>query len=387
MGAVLKKSGIRVYAIGVGTMKGAPIPLRDDHGNLTGYKKDRSGNIVVSKLAPTALEAAASLGGGRYFASTAAEGEVDDILGELLTMDRSGGQSRKVLVYEEAFQYPLALAVFFALIFLLLSERGAVAAATAVLILVCGATPGRAAGVQEYLETRQGVQAFEKGDLPAAVEHFGASQGSNPESKVNDYNLGTALLKSGSMEGAIPNLERGASDQDPLLGARSAYNLGRAWEQQQDHEKALQSYQAGIDRLTELKKKGPLKEDAAETLQRLRQALESAQQKKEQQKQQGGGQGKDQKSPQGDKDKSQQDQQGQDKKDQQGQGQDKDQKKKYEMPKDKQQFKASNISEQDAKRLMQQMKEQENQTAKRIQRQKAEETRRESKPIEVEKDW
>ncbi len=364
LGAALKKSGIRVYSIGIGTLKGAPIPLRDDHGNLTGYKKDKSGNIVLSKLASKSLESAAAAGDGKYYPSTTAEAEVDEVLAELLTMDRSGGQSRKVLVYEEAFQYPLALAALMLLVFLLLSER----ARALVAIAFFATSMGHAAGVQEYLETRQGMKAFEKGDFPAAIEHFGASQGTNPESKVNDYNLGTALLRSGAGEGAVVHLERGATDVDPLLGAHSAYNLGRAWELQNDHEKALQAYQAGVERLLELRKKGPLPEDAAETLKRLRQALEVAQQKKQQQQQQqqDGGKGKD-------------------KKDDESPG--KDQNKKYEMPKDKGQFKASNITEQDAKRLMQQLKEQENQTSKRIQRQKAEEVRREAKPMDVEKDW
>jgi Ca-activated chloride channel family protein len=380
LGAVLKKSGIRVYSIGVGSLKGAPIPLRDDHDNLTGYKKDQGGTVVISKLASAALEAAAAAGGGRYYASSAGETEVDEILAELLTMDRTGGQSRKVLVFEEVFQYPLVVAVALALLFLILSERVAAVA----LVALFFTTQAQATGVQEYLETRQGVKAFEKGDLPAAAEHFGSAQGSNPESKVNDYNLGTALLKAGSVDGAIPNLERGTGDGDSLLGARSAYNLGRAWEQQQDHEKALQAYQAGVDRITELRKQGPLKPDAEETLKRLRLALETAEQKKQQQKQDGG-EGKDQKQKQDQQGQNNKDQQGKDKDNKDGQG--KDEKKKYEMPKDKQQFKASNISEQDAKRLMQQLKEQENQTSKRIQKQKAEMIRRESKAVQVEKDW
>src|SRR5213593_1303703 len=50
------KDGIVIHAIGVGTQGGGPIPLRDDTGALTGYKKDRQGRVVTTRLDPSALE-------------------------------------------------------------------------------------------------------------------------------------------------------------------------------------------------------------------------------------------------------------------------------------------------------------------------------------------
>ncbi|MEL6180975.1 MAG: VWA domain-containing protein, partial [Myxococcota bacterium] len=45
-----QERGIRIYTIGFGSDKGEPIPMHDDAGNLTGYKKDRQGNTVYTKL-------------------------------------------------------------------------------------------------------------------------------------------------------------------------------------------------------------------------------------------------------------------------------------------------------------------------------------------------
>ena len=40
--------GIKVYTVGVGTEKGAPIPMKTN-GRLIGYKKDRQGEVVITQ--------------------------------------------------------------------------------------------------------------------------------------------------------------------------------------------------------------------------------------------------------------------------------------------------------------------------------------------------
>ncbi len=48
--ARLAKMGARVFVVGIGTEAGAPIPLRDDTGALTEYKRDNKGGLVTSRL-------------------------------------------------------------------------------------------------------------------------------------------------------------------------------------------------------------------------------------------------------------------------------------------------------------------------------------------------
>ncbi|MBI3542253.1 MAG: VWA domain-containing protein [Deltaproteobacteria bacterium] len=55
----LREQGIRVFSIGVGSLKGGPIPLRDQSGYMRGYKKDSSGGMVLTKLEWTARRARA----------------------------------------------------------------------------------------------------------------------------------------------------------------------------------------------------------------------------------------------------------------------------------------------------------------------------------------
>ena len=45
-----RSKDIAVYAIGLGSPGGVPIPVKDESGNPRGYKKDNQGNIVLTKL-------------------------------------------------------------------------------------------------------------------------------------------------------------------------------------------------------------------------------------------------------------------------------------------------------------------------------------------------
>jgi Ca-activated chloride channel family protein len=65
--AELAEAGIRVYALGVGGRRGAPIPETDASGAVTGYKKDGRGDMVVTRLEEATLAAVASRGDGEVF--------------------------------------------------------------------------------------------------------------------------------------------------------------------------------------------------------------------------------------------------------------------------------------------------------------------------------
>ena len=65
--ARLADEGIRVHALAVGSRNGAPIPVTDASGALTGYKKDRRGETVVTRLGEATLGAVAARGKGEVF--------------------------------------------------------------------------------------------------------------------------------------------------------------------------------------------------------------------------------------------------------------------------------------------------------------------------------
>ena len=109
-----REAGIRVYTIGMGSTAGEPIPQPADEGG--GYKRDRAGEIVMSRLDETILVDLAAETGGRYFRATDTERELGVIEEEISRMEQGELESRMFAYYEERFQFPLAFAL--ALVFL-----------------------------------------------------------------------------------------------------------------------------------------------------------------------------------------------------------------------------------------------------------------------------
>ena len=117
-----KQAGVVIYSIGVGTAAGEPIPLRDERGNVTGYKKDEAGSVVVSRLDEGSLQQVSSTTGGQYYRATPAEEEVEKIVQAVAGMDKKEFESKVYLTYVDRFQIPLGIALFFIFVESLISD-------------------------------------------------------------------------------------------------------------------------------------------------------------------------------------------------------------------------------------------------------------------------
>ena len=111
----LADAGLTVHALAVGTRAGAPIPELSAAGAVTGYKKDRSGATVVTRLDEASLAAVVAAGGGRVFELESADRGVSAFRAELDRMAKSELESRLTVVYEDRY----AVAAFPAFLLLL----------------------------------------------------------------------------------------------------------------------------------------------------------------------------------------------------------------------------------------------------------------------------
>jgi Ca-activated chloride channel homolog len=118
-----KAAGVLVFTLGIGTGAGEPIPLRDEKGSVTGYKKDENGSVVVSRLDEASLERIATMTGGKYFRATTGEDELQKIYDSVSQMDKKEFQSKVYLTYVDRFQIPLGIALFFILLESLISDN------------------------------------------------------------------------------------------------------------------------------------------------------------------------------------------------------------------------------------------------------------------------
>lgn len=117
-----QRAGLVIYTIGIGTSTGQPIPLHDDSGHVTGYKKSEDGSVVVSRLDEASLAEIASIAGGQYFRATQGEEEVDKIATLVSQMERKEFHSRQYLTLVDRFQVPLGMALFLMVLEILVSE-------------------------------------------------------------------------------------------------------------------------------------------------------------------------------------------------------------------------------------------------------------------------
>jgi len=104
------EAGVIVFAVGVGTQSGEPIPLKDDSGEVVDYVRDQAGQIVTSRLNSVLLEEIARSSGGSFYLATPGEQELDRIAEEIASMDRKELSSRLAGNLEDRYQIPLVLA-------------------------------------------------------------------------------------------------------------------------------------------------------------------------------------------------------------------------------------------------------------------------------------
>lgn len=103
--------GIIIYTIGFGSPDGSPIPEFNDAGEVIGYKKDRNGETVISKLDEVTLQQIALATDGQYYRASAAGNELSALAGELDAMKKATLESQFESREIERFQLFLALAV------------------------------------------------------------------------------------------------------------------------------------------------------------------------------------------------------------------------------------------------------------------------------------
>ncbi len=119
-----KDEGIIIYTIGVGSPSGELIPLRNAHGNTIGYKNDKDGNPVLSRLDEVTLEKIALQTGGKYYQATETEFELKKVYDDILKMERKKIYGTQFSQQPNRFQWFLLPAILLFIIELFIKERG-----------------------------------------------------------------------------------------------------------------------------------------------------------------------------------------------------------------------------------------------------------------------
>ncbi|MDR2681394.1 MAG: VWA domain-containing protein [Tannerella sp.] len=112
------EKGVKVNIVGIGDMKGSPIPL----GNKD-YMKDNAGNVVITQLNEAMCREIAQAGNGLYVRADNTNSALRALQSELSKMSKSEIESQVYSEYDEQFPTLAWIALTLLIIEFLISER------------------------------------------------------------------------------------------------------------------------------------------------------------------------------------------------------------------------------------------------------------------------
>ena len=301
--------GMRIFTIGIGTKEGGPIPVSNATGALSGYKKDREGHTVMTRLHEGLLKELAKATGGVYFRASPSLSEAQTIAGIILKEGKSGPGHSGRRRYQNQFMIPLFLAFLLFLAEFLMPETpdnrierwrrrmmgfrkpprpaatgqgrsAAVPMAALILLLGTGErralsqdaglpsqTPASAqpseqptaplepsktrwwTGVESLL--RRGNSSYAKRHFDEAARDYAAAVLKHPKDPRPLFNTGDALYRLGNFSESAKAFSDVARTQKQSLGRnplaeKAYYNQGNSDYQQKDYKSAVDDFREAL---------------------------------------------------------------------------------------------------------------------------------------------
>lgn len=246
------KAGVRVYILGIGDPKGAPIPIP----GTTQYIIDEEGNTVVSKLNEDMCREIAKAGSGSYIYvdnSSSAQKKLSDQVDKLA---KSAIESQIYSEYDEQFQGFVLLGILLLLIDVLLLERQShlktfsrlfsIKGKSVVLfLLLLLSVSASAQNDRDYIR-RGNRQMRDTLYNKAQVEYQKSIEFDNTNA-IAHYNLGNALLFQNKAEDAMKEYETATKfEKNKKRLGMMYHNMGVLLQSAKQYDKALACYKNSL---------------------------------------------------------------------------------------------------------------------------------------------
>ena len=246
-----KKKGMRVYVLGVGSDKGAPIPL----GNGD-YMKDRTGNTVMTKLNEEMCRQIAEAGGGAYIHvdnNTNAQRQLDS---ELAKLSKKEMQSTIYSDYDEQFQaFGIIAIILLILEICILESKNPIARrlnifgrkqrTTTLIVALLVASASFAQNDRRYIT--QGNKLFRSGQFDKAEVAYRKAIEKNPRNPQAHYNLGNSLMAQKKDTAAVQSFQKSTElETSKIRKAMAFHNMGVVCQQHKMYGEAIEAYKSSL---------------------------------------------------------------------------------------------------------------------------------------------
>jgi Ca-activated chloride channel homolog len=258
--------GLRIYTIGIGTVEGELLRLKDAQGNAD-FVRDEQGNVVKSHLNEGLLRDIASATEGGFYLPLRGAKTMDTLYAEgLAKLPKAEHQQKLVKQFEERYHWPLAIGILLLLAEMLIGERKtappparigrpstkpAVLTAAIFMLIACVTAINAAASPSSAL------REYKSGNYGQALRDYEALLKKKADDPRLHFNAGAAAYRSRQFEEAAKQFNSAIATPDLKLQALAYYNRANAqyWlgtknpdpnKRSEAWQKAVQDYESSM---------------------------------------------------------------------------------------------------------------------------------------------
>jgi len=273
--------GIRIFTVGIGTKEGSTILVDPDHQEVL---RDRSGQIVRSRLDENRLREIAAQTGGFYVHLE--NGSTARLIGDGLRKLSEGKiDERSTRIPIERYRWPLTLGLLLLLLSAALSDRRKEARARG--HLVQRAVPAVMLALVLNAHANPALECYDQGDFDGALENLREELKHDPDSPRINFNFGDAAFRLQKYDEAFEAYSKAMVSSDPALQEKAYYNAGNTLFMEgnhaQDLEQQLSNYYDARYQYHQALDRNPGDEQAKKNLRLLEERIKEAEKEKEEQ--------------------------------------------------------------------------------------------------------
>jgi len=230
-----KKNKIKIFVLGVGSQKGAPIEIDG------GFLKDKNQNIVITKLNEN-IQYLAKESKGEFVRAKISNEDIEKIV-SLLNFKKSQ-KKEKIVDQIELAPYFMGVALFLlSIVFFSIPSKSDFKKIFLISVLVFS-TNSLKAFILDFKDIKKAKEYYEKKDYKKAINYF-EKVAKSKKSAQSFYDLANAYYKAKKYKEAIKyyNLVQTPNKE---LERYKLHNLGNSYFMLKDYKKAIEFYEKAL---------------------------------------------------------------------------------------------------------------------------------------------